>query len=192
MELFIETFDVQAMVRDVVDHDPAAGGSERQHAGGRPAPTISGSMRADLTKVRQILFNLLSNASKFTQNGAHHADGRAGRRRDWVHFRVTDTGIGMSAEQMEKLFQDFTQVDASTTRKYGGTGLGLAISRRFCRMMGGEITAAEQPRRGGHVRVPDASDRRQLCRPTATPAADVTAGDRPAGANGTSAQDPCS
>ena len=98
-----------------------------------------GAMRADLTKVRQILFNLLSNASKFTQQG--HITLAVTRRADWIHFRVTDTGIGMSSEQMEKLFQDFTQVDASTTRKYGGTGLGLAISRRFCRMMGGEISA---------------------------------------------------
>ena len=138
MELYIETFDVQSMVRDVV--------TTIQPLVARNNDTLEvtyadglGAMRADLTKVRQILFNLLSNASKFTQQGQITL--AVTRRADWIHFRVTDTGIGMSAEQMEKLFQDFTQVDASTTRKYGGTGLGLAISRRFCRMMGGEISA---------------------------------------------------
>jgi CheY-like chemotaxis protein len=101
-----------------------------------------GYMRADLTKVRQVLFNLLSNAGKFTENGvvclevSRHSAADA----DWLHFAVKDTGIGMSPDQIARLFQDFTQVDASATRKYGGTGLGLAISRRFCEMMGGDIT----------------------------------------------------
>ena len=104
-------------------------------------------MRADMTRVRQILFNLLSNAGKFTENGAVRLEvarqSTAGK--DWLQFRVTDTGIGMSPDQMARLFQEFTQVDASTTRKYGGTGLGLAISRRFSDMMGGELTVDSAP-----------------------------------------------
>jgi CheY-like chemotaxis protein len=99
-------------------------------------------MRADLTKVRQSLVNLLSNACKFTTQGTitlavtrETADGAA-----WVTFRVSDTGTGMTPEQMGKLFQAFSQAEASTTRQYGGTGLGLAITRHFCRMMGGDIT----------------------------------------------------
>jgi len=105
-----------------------------------------GVMRADLTKVRQALFNLLSNACKFTRQGtisldvaretSPPVDGGAGE--DWVTFSVSDTGIGMSAGQMEKLFEPFTQAEAGTSRKFGGTGLGLTISRRFCQMMGGK------------------------------------------------------
>ncbi len=112
-------------------------------------------MHADITKIRQTLFNLLSNASKFTKEGtitlAVERD-ESGRMRDekenpsliphpsaLILFTVSDTGIGMSEEQVSRLFQAFTQADASTTRKYGGTGLGLAISRRFCQMMGGDI-----------------------------------------------------
>jgi signal transduction histidine kinase/CheY-like chemotaxis protein/methyl-accepting chemotaxis protein len=138
MELFIETFDLQTMVRDVVTTIQPLVARNHNSLDVTYADDL-GSMRADLTKVRQILFNLLSNASKFTERG--HITLAVDRRADWVHFHVADTGIGMSPEQMKKLFQDFTQVDASTTRKYGGTGLGLAISQRFCRMMGGEITA---------------------------------------------------
>jgi len=101
-----------------------------------------GTMQADLTKVRQALLNVLSNACKFTERGTitlgvnrELVDGAA-----WIRFRVTDTGIGMTPEQMGKLFQAFHQADASATRKYGGTGLGLVISQRICHMMGGEIT----------------------------------------------------
>ncbi|HEV2129832.1 MAG TPA: ATP-binding protein, partial [Longimicrobiaceae bacterium] len=105
----------------------------------------------DQTKVRQILFNLLSNASKFTEQGTitlsaeREADAQGG---EWILFRVSDTGIGMTADQMAKLFQPFTQVDASTTRRYGGTGLGLTITRRFCEIMGGSIRAESQPGAG--------------------------------------------
>jgi signal transduction histidine kinase len=103
--------------------------------------TDLGAMHADLTKVRQCLFNLLSNACKFTEQGTitldvarEAVDGTAG-----VRFRVTDTGIGMTPEQVGRLFQTFAQADASTTRKYGGTGLELAISRHFCQLMEGDI-----------------------------------------------------
>ncbi|MCB8965539.1 MAG: response regulator [Ardenticatenaceae bacterium] len=105
-----------------------------------------GIMHADKTKVRQILFNLLSNAAKFTQGGqvavqvrreAHMPD--SGKAGNWMVFEVSDTGIGMTAEQIHHLFQPFTQADSSTTRRYGGTGLGLTISRHFSQMMGGDI-----------------------------------------------------
>ncbi len=100
-----------------------------------------GSIHSDATRVRQIVLNLLSNACKFTKEGEvslsagrHTAGGR-----EWIQFEVADTGIGMTPEQQSKVFEEFSQADSSTTRKYGGTGLGLAISRRLCRMMGGDI-----------------------------------------------------
>jgi signal transduction histidine kinase/CheY-like chemotaxis protein/HAMP domain-containing protein len=109
-----------------------------------------GTMRADLTKLRQTLFNLLSNACKFTERGTVTL--RAGRESvngdEWISFSVADTGIGMSPEQTGKLFQAFTQADTSTTRRYGGSGLGLAISRKFCQMMGGDISVASTPGQG--------------------------------------------
>jgi signal transduction histidine kinase/CheY-like chemotaxis protein len=95
-------------------------------------------LHSDPTKVRQILLNLLSNAAKFTRDGTVTLD--AGPRGDGLAFAVRDTGIGMTPEQLAKLFQPFTQADASTTREYGGTGLGLAISRRFAELLGGDIT----------------------------------------------------
>lgn len=94
-------------------------------------------MHADLTKVRQSLFNLLSNGSKFTEKGSLVLS--VDRQDERIFFRVSDTGIGMTPEQMSKLFKAFTQADASTTRKYGGTGLGLAITQKFSQMMGGDI-----------------------------------------------------
>ncbi len=99
------------------------------------------TMVADLTKVRQSLLNLLSNASKFTDQGIITLTINQYFKKDnvWISFQVQDTGVGMTPEQMAKLFQPFTQADSSTTRKYGGTGLGLAISRKFCQMMGGDI-----------------------------------------------------
>src|SRR6185503_12309925 len=117
-----------------------------------------GTMRSDQTKVRQTLFNLLSNACKFTNNGLvrlcaarEHVDGE-----DWIVLRVIDTGIGMDPAQLPRLFEAFSQADASTTRRYGGTGLGLAISRRFCQMLGGDLMAESEPGKGSAftVRLP--------------------------------------
>ncbi|MCI0611696.1 ATP-binding protein, partial [bacterium] len=109
-----------------------------------------GSMYADVTRVRQVLFNLLSNASKFTKDGkvSLAVDKTTDDGLEWITFRVSDTGIGMTSEQLSRLFQAFSQADASTSRKYGGTGLGLVISLRFCQMMGGTITVESEPNSG--------------------------------------------
>jgi CheY-like chemotaxis protein/anti-sigma regulatory factor (Ser/Thr protein kinase) len=105
---------------------------------------------ADQTKTRQVLFNLMSNASKFTEKGKIRLEVRRQKmgQAEWLEFRVQDTGIGMNREQIDKLFRPFTQADASTTRKYGGTGLGLAISRHFCQMMGGNLDVESVPGQG--------------------------------------------
>jgi signal transduction histidine kinase len=101
-------------------------------------------------RLRQALLNLMSNANKFTDHGTITIDARQGQEgsREWVTISVADTGIGMTAEQMAKLFQEFSQASSATASKYGGTGLGLVISRRFCRMMGGDITVASEPGHG--------------------------------------------
>jgi signal transduction histidine kinase len=120
-----------------------------------------GALKADPMPLKQILLNLLSNACKFTKEGevALHvrkvADGR-----DWIEVAVADTGIGLTAEQQAKLFQDFTQADSLTARRYGGTGLGLAISRKLARMMGGDVTVASEPGKGSvfTVRLPGSAD----------------------------------
>jgi signal transduction histidine kinase len=117
-----------------------------------------GSLHADQMRLRQALLNLMSNANKFTERGTITVHARRAQEngRDWITIAVADTGIGMTPEQMGKLFQEFSQADASTTRKYGGTGLGLAISKRFCQMMGGDITVESEPGRGSTftIRVP--------------------------------------
>ena len=102
-------------------------------------PDDSGMMQADLTKVRQALFNLLSNAAKFTDHGTISLTVQR-ESDDWLTFSVSDTGIGMTEEQLGRLFEAFSQAEASTRSQYGGTGLGLAISRHFCRLMGGDLT----------------------------------------------------
>jgi signal transduction histidine kinase len=109
-----------------------------------------GSMYADITKVRQILYNLLSNACKFTELGTITLDAAREREEGSERFSlsVLDTGIGMTGEQMSKLFQPFSQADIQTARKYGGTGLGLAITRQFCEMMGGDIKVNSEFGRG--------------------------------------------
>jgi signal transduction histidine kinase len=113
-------------------------------------PADLGTMHADQTRFRQSLLNLASNANKFTEKGTITIAARQGQRigRDWITLAVIDTGIGMTPEQIGRLFQEFSQASSTTASKYGGTGLGLAISRRFCQMMGGDITVESAPGRG--------------------------------------------
>jgi adenylate cyclase len=116
-----------------------------------------GALSADAMRLKQILLNLLSNACKFTKQGEialrvqKVVDGC-----DWVELAVADTGIGMTAEQQAKLFQEFTQADSLTARRYGGTGLGLALSRKLARMMGGDVMVTSEPGKGSvfTVRLP--------------------------------------
>ena len=111
-------------------------------------PDDLGVMYSDLLRVRQCLFNLLSNANKFTDQGTIRLtiDPAPQRGPSWISFSVQDTGIGMTKDQVSKLFVAFSQADRQTSRKYGGTGLGLAISRRFCRMFGGRYRGSKRPR----------------------------------------------
>src|SRR5208337_4175764 len=113
-------------------------------------PADLGTIYADQTRFRQSLLNLASNANKFTEKGSITvaAHQRQENGLDWITLAVTDTGIGMTPEQMGKLFQEFSQASSATASKYGGTGLGLVISRRFCQMMGGDITVESAPGRG--------------------------------------------
>jgi signal transduction histidine kinase/HAMP domain-containing protein len=140
MDLYLETFAVSRLIDDVVSTVQSLVEKSANTLEVRCADGL-GTMHADLTKVRQSLFNLLSNAAKFTERGMITLDvaRETADDVDWVTFSVSDTGIGMTPEQMEKLFQAFSQAEASTARKYGGTGLGLAVTRHFCQMMGGNI-----------------------------------------------------
>ena len=146
MTVFLEPVDIAQAARDVASTvEPLV--AKNGNVFELKCPEDIGTMRTDLTKLRQTLFNLLSNASKFTEKGRITLE--ITRRADqMVSFAVSDTGIGMTPEQKDKLFGEFVQADASTTRKYGGTGLGLAISRKFCRLLGGDITVQSVPGEG--------------------------------------------
>jgi signal transduction histidine kinase len=157
MELNLASFSLAPVIDEVVKTiEPLA-----TKNGNRVAVQCDGeigTMHADQMRMRQALLNLMSNANKFTEKGtitvaAHHGQENG---RDWVTVAVTDTGIGMTPEQMSKLFQEFSQASSSTASKYGGTGLGLVISRRFCQMMGGDITVESEPGSGSTftIRVP--------------------------------------
>ena len=149
MELQLETFALAPLIASVVKTiEPLAAKNANQIA--VDCDAAIGTLHADQMRLRQALLNLLSNANKFTDHGTITIDARQRQEdgRDWITISVADTGIGMTAEQMGKLFQEFSQADASTTRKYGGTGLGLAISKRFCQMMGGDITVESEPGKG--------------------------------------------
>lgn len=145
MDLSLEHFDLAELVEDV----STTAAPLIQKNGNRfqlhCAPDI-GTMYADLTKVRQILLNVLSNAAKFTHQGIITVQVSRQHIGDVEHacFRIADTGIGISSEQMALLFQEFTQANAATTRIYGGTGLGLSLSRRFCQLMQGTITVESE------------------------------------------------
>ena len=141
MEVFLESFDINALIREVeaTIHPLAENKSNELII---DCPDNAGSMEADETRVRQMLHNLLSNACKFTENGIVTLKVTRATREgvDWVTFDIIDTGMGIPKDSLKNLFLEFSQVDNSSTRKFGGTGLGLAISRRFCLMMGGDIT----------------------------------------------------
>jgi signal transduction histidine kinase/CheY-like chemotaxis protein len=141
MDLFLESFDIPSMVEDVVATIDALVKKNDNRLRVEVDPSL-GEMRADLTKVRQALFNLLSNAAKFTHEGeiALVVQGLREPEGDSVRMAVSDSGIGIPPEKIDHVFEEFSQADESTTRDYGGTGLGLPISRRFCQMMGGDIT----------------------------------------------------
>jgi GAF domain-containing protein/DNA-binding response OmpR family regulator/anti-sigma regulatory factor (Ser/Thr protein kinase) len=157
MELHLESFPLAPHIEDVVKTiEPLAAKNGNRLVVDCGADV--GTIHADQTRFRQALLNLMSNANKFTENGTVTIAARHERTdsREWVTVVVTDSGIGMNAEQMGRLFQEFSQADSSTTRKYGGTGLGLAISRHFCRMMGGDITVESEPGKGSTftIRIP--------------------------------------
>ncbi len=108
-----------------------------------------GTLTVDLMRLRQILLNLLSNACKFTKQGEVALRGRkVSNGGHWIELSVSDTGIGMTPEQQAKLFEEFTQADATTAQRFGGTGLGLAITRKLARMMGGDVTVTSEPGKG--------------------------------------------
>jgi PAS domain S-box-containing protein len=157
MEIYLENFDLAELVKDVAGTVEALIEQKANNLAVSCAPSLE-SMHSDVTKVRQCLFNLLSNAAKFTEGGeiTLKVERRAQDGEDWVLFQVADTGIGMTPEQLGKLFQRFTQADASTTRRFGGTGLGLAVTRAFCRMLGGDIGVESTPGQGSTftIRVP--------------------------------------
>ena len=149
MELHLESFALGPVLEDVTSIARPLVSKNRNELRCNFDDNI-GAVHADLTKIRQSLLNLLSNSSKFTQEGVItlSATRYAIGEEDWIHLSVEDTGIGMTPEQLKKLFQAFSQADASVTRRFGGTGLGLAISRRFCQMMGGDITVESELGRG--------------------------------------------
>jgi len=149
MTLSLERFEIRAMLDDLLD---TVGPLVEQRSN---VLTVNcgddvGSMVADFMKVRQILLNLLSNAGKFTRDGAISLDVQriVVDGRPFVRFTVTDTGVGMTSQQSDKVFDPFTQADVTTTRKYGGTGLGLAIVSRFCQLMGGSVGVESRPGHG--------------------------------------------
>jgi signal transduction histidine kinase len=158
MALHLEDFDLEDLIQEVVTTSrPLA--TKNDNSLQANYPDDIGSMYADRVKVQQILLNLLNNAAKFTSSGriTLSANRTSVDEDHWIHFTVSDTGIGMTQDQMRSLFQPFTQVNAAITREYGGTGLGLSISESFCRLMGGEIEVESEPGAGSTftVRLPE-------------------------------------
>ncbi len=179
MDLHMEAVDIASLVKDVrATIIPLVEKNRNQLE--TSVPDKAGCVYADATKLRQTLFNLLSNACKFTSEGEIRLTVRENveHGRTWLNFRVQDSGIGMTPEQMQRLFKAFSQADATIAGKYGGTGLGLAISRQFCRMMGGDITVESRPGSGSSFTV-------QLPRETAGAVRSTPSGLSPADAGQT-------
>lgn len=160
IELYLETVDISELIKEVIMMIRPLVEKNANVLVVNCADNL-GYMKTDLTKVRQSLFNLLSNASKFTKQGQitisvekdHRKSGMADVEQQksalpYILFKVSDTGIGIAPERMEKLFQPFTQADSSTTREYGGTGLGLAITRKLSQIMGGDTFVESEVGKG--------------------------------------------
>ncbi len=145
MELYVELCDITALVNEVAQTARPLVSKNGNELITVVDPEL-GLFRTDATRFRQILFNLVSNAAKFTKEGTITV--RVDRRRDTLTMRVEDTGIGISPAGLEKLFEPFTQADASTTKEYGGTGLGLALTRRIAEAFGGRVLAESTPGQG--------------------------------------------
>ena len=157
MDLFLERFEIGDMLEQVVSTVRPLVEKNVNEFVIESAATL-GEMNADVTRIRQVLLNLLSNASKFTESGtiALRAERLPDATGEEVVFTVRDSGIGMTEEQVGRIFEAFAQAEASTTSRFGGTGLGLAISRKFCRIMGGDIEVSSVPGEGSvfTVRLP--------------------------------------
>jgi signal transduction histidine kinase len=159
LELNPQTVQLASLINDVIS---TAGQLAEQNKNRLvvDAQESLGALTVDPMRLRQILLNLLSNACKFTKEGEvklrarRVADGR-----DWIELAVADSGIGMTAEQQTKLFEEFSQADASTAQRFGGTGLGLSITRKLARVMGGDVTVASEPGKGSvfTVRLPSSA-----------------------------------
>ncbi|HUF48968.1 MAG TPA: ATP-binding protein [Vicinamibacterales bacterium] len=147
MELNVEEFNLRGLITKVVDGvQPMAAANHNRISVSVNDDLMRLVMRSDPTKLGQCLRNLLSNACKFTERGTIHVIAK--RRDESILIHVADTGIGMTAVQLDRVFDEFVQAEASTSRRYGGSGLGLAISRRLCRQMGGDISAESRPGAG--------------------------------------------
>jgi signal transduction histidine kinase len=160
LELNPQTVQLTTLIKEVIG---AAGQLAEQNKNRLvvDAQENLGALTVDPMRLRQILLNLLSNACKFTKEGEVRLQARrvanGGR---WIEFAVADTGIGMTPEQQAKLFEEFSQADATTAQRFGGTGLGLAITRKLTRMMGGDVTVTSEPGKGSvfTVRLPGSAD----------------------------------
>ena len=153
-ELVVEPFDVASFIEDVVDTSRSLIAANHNEFVIERSPDL-GIMISDATKLRQSVLNLLSNAGKFTKNGriTLNVSRERGTTGDWIRISIEDNGIGITADNVQKLFKDFNQAEASTSTKYGGTGLGLALSQSLCRMMGGAITVESTYGRGSRFTI---------------------------------------
>ncbi len=157
VDLHPETIDIASLLRNIIDTTKTIV-AKNSNTLDISCPEDIGFMFTDITRLRQVLLNLISNASKFTKEGTITLDTKleTGEQEKWVIFNVTDTGIGMTPEQMGSIFGEFNQADTSITRDYGGTGLGLAITKRLCQLMGGDVSVQSEPGKGSTfvVRLP--------------------------------------
>ncbi len=154
MDLYLEDFEISALIKDVVCTIQPLVEKNGNVLEAKYAENI-GTMNSDLTKLRQNLLNLMSNAAKFTNDGiiSLKVERYIKNSQDWISFQVSDTGIGMTEEQLSKIFEAFTQADVSTTRKYGGTGLGLTITKKFSEMLGGHIQVDSEVGKGSQFTI---------------------------------------